>query len=80
MHDLTPKKKRMARIVALQVIYAQEFQGSDIDNTFKHMLDPNEIPEEAVIAYSRHLCVLTMTHKNNVDSMIKKRLKKTIRW
>ena len=75
MHDLTPKKKRMARIVALQVTYAQEFQGSDIDNTFKHMLDPNEIPEEAVIAYSRHLCVLTMTHKDNVDSMIKKRLK-----
>ena len=31
MHDLTPKQKRMARILALQVIYAQEFKGSEMD-------------------------------------------------
>ena len=75
MHDLTPKQKRMARIMALQVIYAQEFQGSSIEKTFEHMLDPTEFPEDKVITYGKHLCVLTMTHKNNVDSIIKKRLK-----
>ena len=37
MHDLTPKQKRKARIIALQFIYAQEFQGSDMNTTLKHM-------------------------------------------
>ena len=75
MHDLTPKQKRMARILALQVIYAQEFKGSEMDVTFEHMLDPKQTTEDAVITYSRHLCILTATHKDVVDSMIKKRLK-----
>ena len=75
MHDLTPKQKRMARILTLQAIYAQEFQGSEMDVTFEHMLDPKKITEDAVITYSRHLCILTTTHKDIVDSIIKKRLK-----
>ena len=45
MHNLSSKQKRMARILALQVIYAQEFNGSNINETFKHMLDPNYTPE-----------------------------------
>ena len=75
MHKLSPKQKRMSRIIALQVIYAQEFNGSNINDTFKHMLDPNEIPDKSVIEYSKHLCNLTISNKYNVDSIIKSRLK-----
>ena len=75
MHDLTPQQKRKARITALQVIYAQEFQGSDIDTTFEHMMDPEDTPEEDVIIYSRHLCSLTMLHLDTTDGLIKERSK-----
>ena len=72
MHSLTHKQKRQARITALQVIYAQEFQGSDIENTFQHMLDPKNTPEKDVITYSRHLCNLTLQHQDETNSLIKK--------
>ena len=75
MHDLTPQQKRKARITALQVIYAQEFQGSDIDTTFEHMMDPEDTPEEDVMIYSRHLCELTIQHLDKTDKLIKKRSK-----
>ena len=72
MHDLTPQQKRKARIAALQVIYAQEFQGSDMDTTFEYMLDPKDTPEDNVIIYSRHLCVLTSQHLDEMDELIRK--------
>ena len=72
MHDLTPQQKRKARIAALQVIYAQEFQGSNMDTTFEHMLDPEDTPEDNVIIYSRHLCVLTSQHLDEMDELIRK--------
>ena len=75
MHDLTPKQKRKARIAALQVIYAQEFQGSDMATTFEHMLDPTDKPEKDVIVYSRHLCSLTIQHLDETDTLIKKHSK-----
>ena len=72
MHDLTPQQKRKARIAALQVIYAQEFQGSDMDTTFEYMLDPEDTPEDNVIIYSRHLCALTSQHLDEMDELIRK--------
>ena len=75
MHDLTPQQKRKARITALQVIYAQEFQGSDMDTTFEHMLDPEDTPVDNVINYSRHLCSLTIQHLDETDKLIKERSK-----
>ena len=75
MHNLSPKQKRMARIIALQVIYAQEFNGSNVDETFKHMLNPDEIPDDLVVEYGRHLCELTLINKDSVDLIIKGRLK-----
>jgi len=75
MHNLSSKQKRMARIIALQVIYAQEFNGSNINETFKHMLDPNDTPDDLVIQYGRHLCDLTLSNKENIDILIKERLK-----
>ena len=75
MHNLTPRQKRQARITALQVIYAQELQGSDMDTTFEHMMDPKDTPEEDVMIYSRHLCELTIQHLDKTDKLIKKRSK-----
>ena len=75
MHDLTPQQKRKARITTLQVIYAQEFHGSNIDTTYEYMLDPEDMPEDDVIIYSRHLCLLTIQHLDETDALIKKRSK-----
>ena len=75
MHDLTPKQKRKARITALQVIYAQEFHGSDMATTFEHMLDPAYTSEKDVIVYSKHLCSLTIQHLDETDTLIKKHSK-----
>ena len=75
MHNLSPKQKRMARIIALQVIYAQEFNGSNVDETFKHMLNSDEIPNDLVVKYGKHLCELTLINKDSVDLIIKDRLK-----
>ena len=72
MHDLTPKQKRKARITALQIIYAKEFNGSDMDTTFEHMLDFDDKLEDDVIIYSRHLCLLTIKHLHEMDELIKK--------
>ena len=75
MHNLTSQQKRKARITTLQVIYAQELHGSDMDITFEHMLDPEDMPEDDVITYSRHLCLLTIKHLHETDKLIKKRSK-----
>ena len=75
MHDLTPKQKRKARITALQVIYAQEFHGSDMDTTFEHMLNPADRPEEDIITYGKHLFSLTIQHLDELDELIKERSK-----
>ncbi|SVC99131.1 uncharacterized protein METZ01_LOCUS351985, partial [marine metagenome] len=69
MHDLTPKQKRKARITALQVIYAQEFHGSDMATTFEHMLDPADTPEKDVMVYSRHSCSLIIQHLDEMDRL-----------
>ena len=75
MHDLKPKEKRKARIISLQMIYAQEFKGSDINTSLQYMLDPEDMPEDMVLTYSKHLCLLTIKHMEEIDTLIKKRSK-----
>jgi len=75
MHDLKPKEKRKARIISLQMIYAQEFKGSDINTSLQFMLDPEDAPEDTVLTYSKHLCLLTIKHMEEIDTLIKKRSK-----
>ncbi len=75
MHDLTPQQKRQARITALQIIYAQEFHGSNIDTTLKHMMNPEDMPKKDVIIYGRHLSSLTMKYLSEIDKIIKERSK-----
>ena len=52
MSSLTSKEKRQARIITLQVIYAQELKGSDLDNTCKFMMDKDNPPSRDVINWS----------------------------
>ena len=75
MHDLTSQQKRKARIAALQVIYAQEFHGSDIDTTFEYILNSIDTSDYDVMTYSKHLCSLTIQHLHVTDELIKKRSK-----
>ena len=75
MLDLQPKQKRQARITALQIIYAQEFQGSDMDTTLEHIICPEDMPKKDVITYGRHLYFLTNKHLCEIDKIIKERSK-----
>ena len=75
MPDLTPKQKRQARIITLQVIYAHELKGSDLDDTCAFMLDERKPPIENVIKYGKQLSKLVFQHAIEVDELIKNRSK-----
>jgi len=75
MPDLTPKQKRQARIITLQVIYAHELNGSDLDDTCAFMLDEGKPPMVNVIKYGKQLSNLIFQHAIEVDELIKNRSK-----
>ena len=75
MSDLTPKQKRQARIITLQVIYAHELNGSDLDDTCAFMLDEGKPPMVNVIKYGKQLSKLVFQHAIEVDELIKNRSK-----
>ena len=75
MPDLTPKQKRQARIITLQVIYANELKGSDLDDTCEFMLDEVNPPNENVIIYGKQLSNPIFQHTVEVDELIKNRSK-----
>ena len=75
MPDLTPKQKRQARIITLQVIYAHELKGSDLDDTCAFMLDESKPPMVNIIKYGKQLSNLIFQHAIDVDELIKNRSK-----
>ena len=75
MPDLTPKQKRKARIITLQVIYAHELKGSDLEDTCAFMLDEGNPPIVNVIKYGKQLSKLVFQHAIEVDELIKNRSK-----
>ena len=75
MPELTPKQKRQARIITLQVIYANELKGSDLDDTCEFMLDEGNPPLENIIKYGKQLSNLIFQHTIEVDELIKNRSK-----
>ena len=75
MPELTPKQKRQARIITLQVIYAHELEGSDLDDTCAFMLDEDKPPMVNVIKYGKQLSNLIFQHAIEVDELIKNRSK-----
>ena len=52
MPSLTSREKRQARIITLQAIYAHELKGSNLDDTFKYMMDSGNLPSKDIITYS----------------------------
>ena len=75
MPDLTPKQKRQARIITLQVIYAHELNGSDLDDTCAFMLDEGKPHMVNVVIYGKQLSKLIFQHAIKVDELIKNRSK-----
>ena len=75
MSELTSKQKRQARIITLQVIYAQELEGSKLDDTCKFMLDTRNIPSKDVVKYGKKLSDLVFIHAVEADKLIKSRSK-----
>ena len=75
MPDLTSKQKRQARIITLQVIYAHELKGSDLDDTCAFMLDEGKPPMVNVIKYGKQLSNLIFQYAIEVDELIKYRSK-----
>ena len=75
MSKLTPKQKRQARIIALQVIYAHELNGSNIEDTCEFMLDKGNPPIMSIIKYGKQLSNLIFQHAIEVDELIKNRSK-----
>ena len=75
MPDLTPKQKRQARIITLQVIYAHELKGSDLDDTYAFMLDEGKPHMVNVVKYGKQLSKLIFQHAIKVDELIKNRSK-----
>ena len=75
MPDLTPKQKRQARIITLQVIYAHELKGSDLVDTCEFMLDKENPPIMSIIKYGKQLSNLIFQHAVEVDEIIKNRSK-----
>ena len=75
MSDLTPKQKRQSRIITLQIIYANEFEGSDLNDTCEFMLDKGNPPIENVIKYGKQLSNLIFQHTIEVDKLIRNRSK-----
>ena len=75
MSDLTPKQKRQARIITLQIIYAHELKGSQFDDTCKFILDKVNPPTEDIIKYSKLLSNRIFIHIQKVDKLIKNRSK-----
>ena len=75
MSELTPKQKRQARIITLQVIYAHELKGSNLDDTCAFMLDESKPPMVNIIKYGKQLSNLIFQHAIDVDELIKNRSK-----
>ena len=75
MSNLTSKEKRQARIITLQAIYAQELNGSELDDTCKFMMDTGNQPSEDIVNYVKHLSNLVFMHTLEADKLIKDRSK-----
>ena len=75
MPELTPKQKRQARIITLQIIYAHELNGSNLDDTCEFMLDKENLLMAGVVQYGKQLSNLIFQHTTAVDELIKKRSK-----
>jgi len=80
---IDPKDKRLARIIAVQVIYAYEIYPENSDNVMSVILDNDDedwsplesIPSDNAIAYGKKLYKMVIKIKDELDDLIKARSK-----
>ena len=80
---INPKDKRLARIIAVQAIYAYEIYPENSDNVMSVILDNDDedwsplesIPSDNAIAYGKKLYKMVIKIKDELDDIIKARSK-----
>jgi N utilization substance protein B len=66
-------RRRKAREIALQTLYAQEVSGADWKTAFDDNVERRK-PSEEVVEYAERLVTNVMEEKANLDSLIRDRL------
>ena len=80
---IDPKDKRLARIIAVQAIYAYEICPENSDDVISVILDNDDeewsplesIPSDNAIAYGKKLYKMVIKIKDELDDLIKARSK-----
>ena len=81
---VNPKDKRLARVIAIQAIYASEIYPENSDNIFDIILNSGEdeewlplesAPTKDAINYGKELHKIVVSNTNSLDDLIKKRSK-----
>mgnify|MGYP000896521416 CR=1 FL=1 len=81
---VNPKDKRLARVIAIQAIYASEIYPENSDNIFDIILNSGEdeewlplesAPTKDAINYGKKLHKIVVSNKDSLDDLIKKRSK-----
>ena len=83
-NKINPKDKRLARIMAVQAIYASEIYPENSDDIFDIILNSEEeedwipldaTPTQEAINYGKKLHKMAVKNKNELDDLIKSRSK-----
>jgi len=80
---INPKDKRLARIIAVQAIYAYEMYPENSDDILSIILDNDDsewspldsIPSKEAIAYGKKLYKMVVKIKEELDDLIKEKSK-----
>ena len=81
---INPKDKRLARIIAVQAIYAYEIYPENSDDVFDIILNSGEdeewlplesTPTKEAVSYGKRLRTVVIKNKDDLDQLIKKRSK-----
>jgi len=75
MSNLKPKEKRKARIIALQMVYAKEFKGSDLNQTCNLLIENEGKLSKDIVKYSKQLSNLVFIHLIELDKLISSKSK-----
>ena len=74
--DMTRKEKRLARIIALQALYAHEVAETEPGNAIATIVEElEESPSADVISYGGKLARLAIDNRESSDDLIEARLK-----
>ena len=74
--DMTRKEKRLARVIALQALYAHEIAETEPGNAIATIIEElEESPSADVISYGGKLVRLAIDHRESSDELIEVRLK-----